>query len=246
MRLAGFRSSRRLLERTASCRSSARSRAGGFTLIEVVLAMALLATIMVLLYSGLTFAIRSWDAGDANGRRVADQRLGANFLRRELSEMFPLRWKDATVVRFAFEGEEDHVKFASSRPPGIQQAGLALVALELQAVEGSRGKNLVMRRALPDDEATDFSPLEKAEPSILLTNVASVEFAYFGSESEFVEPKWTESWSFGAAIPQLVRMRVKTMDGRVLPDFVMRVMLGPEAGCLESWFQRNCRPRRPA
>jgi len=34
-------------------------------------------------------------------------------------------------------------------------------------------------------------------------------------------------------------------DGTVLPDFVIRVMLGPEAGCLESWFQRNCRPRRP-
>jgi hypothetical protein len=42
---------------------------------------ALLATIMVLLYSGLTFALRSWDAGDANGRRVADRRLGENFLR---------------------------------------------------------------------------------------------------------------------------------------------------------------------
>jgi general secretion pathway protein J len=224
----------------------ARGRVRGFTLIEVVLAMALLATIMVMLYSGLTFAIRSWDAGDANGRRVADQRLGENFIRRELSEMFPMRWKDATVVRFAFEGEEDHLKFASPRPPGIQQAGLALVGLELQAAEGSRANNLVMRRALPTDEAIDFSPLEKAEPSILLANVDSVAFSYFGSESDFVEPKWTESWSYGGAVPQLVRLRVKMADGRMLPDFVIRVMLGPEAGCLESWFQRNCRPRRPA
>src|SRR5438552_1865807 len=65
----------------------------GFTLIEVVVAMALLATIMMLLSSGLTFALRSWDAGDANGRRVADRRLGENFMRREMTELFPLRWK---------------------------------------------------------------------------------------------------------------------------------------------------------
>ena len=77
-------------------------RSAGFTLVEVVIAMALLAAIMVMLYSGLTFALRSWDAGDANGRRVADRRLGENFLRRELTELLPMRWKDATAVKFAF------------------------------------------------------------------------------------------------------------------------------------------------
>src|SRR4029077_20007611 len=66
-----------------------RMRPAGFTLVEVIVAMSLLATIMVLLYSGLTFALRSWDAGDANGRKVADRRLGENFLRRELTELFP-------------------------------------------------------------------------------------------------------------------------------------------------------------
>ena len=43
----------------------------GFTLIEMVVAMVLLAVMMSLLYSGVAFALKSWDAGDANGRRVA-------------------------------------------------------------------------------------------------------------------------------------------------------------------------------
>jgi general secretion pathway protein J len=220
-------------------------RKRGFTLVEVVVAMALLATIMVLLYSGITFAMRSWDAGDANGRRVADARLGENFLRRELTEMFPMRWKDPTEVKFAFEGDEGYLRFVSARPPGIQQAGLALVSLDLQAIEGSRAKNLVMRRALPDDEAKDFKPLDAAEPFILMTDVESVSFAYFGAENDFAEAKWLDAWPHAGAIPQMVRLRVKLADGRVVPDFVIRLVLGPEAGCLESWFQRNCRPRRP-
>jgi hypothetical protein len=49
--------------------------------------MALLATIMVLLYSGLTFALRSWDSGDANGPRWPTA-AGRNFLRREMTELF--------------------------------------------------------------------------------------------------------------------------------------------------------------
>src|SRR6185369_11172741 len=67
-------------------------RQRGFTLVELLVAMVLLAAVMALLYSGLNFAARSWDAGDANGRRMADRRIGENFLRRELSELFPMRW----------------------------------------------------------------------------------------------------------------------------------------------------------
>src|SRR5207253_9810942 len=84
-------------------RPRSAKREAGFTLIEIVIAMVLLGAIMVLLYGGLTFALRSWDAADANGRRVADRRLAETFLRREVAEIVPLRWKDATSLRFAFE-----------------------------------------------------------------------------------------------------------------------------------------------
>jgi hypothetical protein len=42
-----------------------------------------------------------------------------------------------------------------------------------------------------------------------------------------------------------VRLRVRTTDGTALPEMVVRIALGEEAGCLENSFQRLCRPRRP-
>jgi len=220
-------------------------RQKGFTLIELVVAMVLLGTMMVLLYSGLTFALRSWDAGDANGRRTADRRIGENFLRRELTELFPMRWKDALALKFAFEGEAQRLRFVSSRPAGMSQGGLSLVGLEVEQDASGKARHLTMRRAMPDDEAKNFAPLDHSERTILIADVDSVAFAYFGSENDFTESKWTDTWTYNARMPQMVRMRVKTADGTALPDFIVRVVLSEEAGCLENSFQRLCRPRRP-
>ena len=220
-------------------------REAGFTLVEMVVAMVLLGAMMLLMYGGLSFAARGWDAGDASGRRTADRRIGENFLRREVSELFPMRWKDPVTLKVAFVGDSKQLRFVSARPAGISMGGLSLVSVEMEEdAKNRREHNLVMRRAMPDDEAKDFGPLDKAEASILIANVAAVEFAFFGSENDFAEPKWTDDWRFPARVPQMIRLRVKTSEGTVLPDMVMKIMLGEEAGCLENSFQRLCRPRR--
>ena len=218
----------------------------GFTLIELVVAVALLGTMMVLMYSGLTFSLRGWDAGAANGQRIADRRIGENFLRRELSEIFPMRWKDPMVLRLAFEGETQRVRFVSSRPADVTGGGLSLVGLEVEAGADSRDRSLVMRRAMPDDDAKDFGPLDGAKGTVILAGVDSVAFSYFGSENDFTDPKWSDTWTYAGRVPQMVRMRVRTTEGTVLPEMLVRVNLGEEAGCLENSFQRVCRPRRPA
>lgn len=223
-----------------------RSAQAGFTLVEVILAMVLVGSILLLTYSGLSFALRSWDAGDANGRRTAERRLGENFLRRELSEMFPMRWKDPMQVKMAFEGGQSRLRFVSARAPGLQLGGLSLVGIELEDNREKRTRDLVMLRAMPDDEAVSFGPLDRGERHVLLAGVERVDFAYFGSENEFTEPRWNDSWEYDGRLPEMVRMRVRAADGSQLPDMVVRLALGAEAGCLENSFQRLCRPRRPA
>ena len=214
----------------------------GFTLIELVVALALLGVMMVLLYSGLQFSFRSWDAGELHGRREADRRIGENFLRRELTELFPMRWKDPMTLKFALDGEAQRLRFVSSRPPEVAMGGLSLVSLSVEEGAG-RTRNLVMHRAMPDDAAKDFSPLEKSDSIVMLEDVDSVSFAYFGAENDFADPRWQDSWTL-ARIPLLVRMTVRGGDGSVLADMTVRTALGAEAGCLENSFQRVCQPRR--
>jgi general secretion pathway protein J len=217
----------------------------GFTLIELVLALALLGVMLVLLHSGLSFALRGWNAAGTSGQLTADRRLGENFLRREVMEAFPMRWKDPMTYRLAFSGEQQRLRFVSSRPPGIAQAGLSLVDVELESDRATRAKHLVMRRAMPDDDANDFSPLDHVtERSILVDDLSGISFSYFGAQNDFDTPKWEDSWTY-PRLPLLVRLRMQAADGAPLPDMVMRVVLGEEAGCLENAFQRSCRPKAP-
>jgi general secretion pathway protein J len=222
-----------------------RRGARGFTLIEMVVALVLLGTMMVLLYDGLTFALRSWDAGDTNGRRTADRRIGENFLRREMAEVFPMRWKDPATLRYAFEGGRQVLHFVSSRPAGATVGGLSLVGVAVEDDPKVTGRHdLMMRRAMVDPDAADFSALDAATPSILVEDVASVDFSYFGAENDFADPQWTDEWKYPARMPVMVRMSIKASDGTALPDMIVKVMVGEEAGCLESGLQRGCRPRR--
>src|SRR5205085_5083208 len=133
-------------------------------------ALALLGAMLLLLYSGLSFGLRGWDAADANGRRTADRRIAENFLRRELGELFPMRWKDPMTLKFAFEGKKDGMRFVSVRPAGISVTGLSLVGISIEQDSAKRTRNLVMRRAPPGDEQKDFGPLANGEATILFEN----------------------------------------------------------------------------
>ena len=221
------------------------ARQRGFTLIEIVIAMTLLAVMMSLLYSGLTFALRTWDAADANGRRVADRRLAENFLRREVVEIFPMRWKDTNRVRFAFEGEHDALRFVSTRAAGATLGGLSLVGLRLEKDKDNRTQDLVMRRAMADADVEDFAPLDKAEPALLYAGIDEIALSYFGSGNDFTDPVWSDKWEYQNRMPQLIKLRVRDGDGHWLPDIVMKLGMAEEAGCLENAFQRGCLPRRP-
>ena len=48
-----------------------RARAAGFTLLETVIALTLLAMMLGLLFAGLRMGVRAWDAGTGRGDLTA-------------------------------------------------------------------------------------------------------------------------------------------------------------------------------
>ncbi len=221
-----------------------RARSRGFTLLETVVALTLLATLLGVLFAGLRTGLRSWDAGVGRAGRADDLALATGFVRRELAVAFPWRLKDPMAVRLAFIGERERVRFVSQRPAELGGGGLAFVALDFEpAAAGEKAGRLVMRRVFASADATDLSPLEGAEKFALLEGVTSARFRYYGSENDVIPPAWADKWEVLQRMPSHVGLDLE-MGSRRLPPIVVALRLGEEAGCFESLFQRTCVPRR--
>lgn len=222
---------------------SPRRAPGGFTLLETVLALTLLAVMLALLFGGLRAGVRSWEAGSSRGDRADQVLLTSAFVRKELTAAFPWRFKDPLVVKLAFRGEREALRFVSMRPAEIAGGGLAFVSFSFEPGQGGAGGRVLMRRVPAAFEATDFSTVDAAEPFALLEGVRAARFSYYGAENDAVAPSWNDKWEYTQRLPTHVRIEIALGETR-LPDLVVALRLGEEAGCYESSFQRTCVPRR--
>jgi len=217
--------------------------ASGFTLLETVMALVLLAVMLGMLFGGLRAGVSAWEAGSGRGDRADEVLLADSFVTKELTAAFPWRFKDPVAVKLAFRGERESLRFVSMRPAEIGGGGLAFVSLAFEPGQAGGPGRLVMRRVPADPEATDFASLDPAEAFTLLDGVSSARFSYFGAQNEVEPLAWGDKWEFDQRLPTHVRLEL-ALGGAKLPDLVVALRLGEEAGCYESSFQRICVPRR--
>lgn len=216
----------------------------GFTLLETVVALTLLAVMLAMLFAGLRTGVRAWESGTGRGDRADQALLAYSFLRKELSAAFPWRFKDPLAVRLAFAGERETLRFVSMRPADLGGGGLAFVAFAFEPGKGAqKAGRLVMQRAFAAAAYTDFSPVEGAERFALLEGVTAARFEYFGAENDTAAPAWSDKWDARTRLPSHVRLHLELGETK-LPEIVVALRIGEEAGCYESSFQRNCVPRR--
>ena len=210
----------------------------GFTLIEMMIGMTLLGLMLILLYGGLRLGVRSWDAGEKVLANASQQVVVTDFVRRQLSLVYPLRWKNDTQETLAFSGDSHAVHFASQIPVNLGAGGIHLVALE-QTEEGNSDA-LRMRWRLPTPESRDFGFNDENGEVFLVRNIENIEFAYFGAVSDAVDPSWHDSWQGEDRLPLLIRLRVTNQDGSAWPEIVTALKLEPEAACRWDSFTRRC------
>lgn len=234
---------------TASAR---RHHDTGFTLLELLIGLTLLALMMVMMYSALNLGIRAWDTGDARAGEAADQRIVQSFLRREFSQIFAIRWRGIAESRIAFEGNREEIHFVSALglEAGARDGGLQWAHLRLRedrdpsAAPGS--KALYLARDTFDQQAGDWAALDSlpaTRETRLFGGLRSIEISYFGAEDDHATAQWRNTWSNPLRLPQLVRFTFTSANKRPMPELTVQLKLGEEAGCLENGFSRQCGPR---
>jgi len=107
------------------------NRQRGFTLLELLVAVALLGLISTMLLGGVRFGTRVWERADAQVGRIGDSAARDSFLRRQFARMSALREDTALGRRVAFTGTRATLRFSGPAPSDAAVAGLYLFSLQL-------------------------------------------------------------------------------------------------------------------
>lgn len=199
----------------------------GFTLVELLVAMAVMGLVMLLVTQGLRFATTARDRMLARSDGLQDLVLGRELLERQLSRAQLLAWGAAGRKRIAFSGDPERIRFVNVAPDYQPGAAWQLWEFSLQPTARG-GRELLVRRAALGRTESEFQPLEQVQARVLATIDAPVRFVFFGNVAAGDRGRWMDRWTDTEHVPMAVRL---TGGGNVWPDLVVRTEIDSGGGC---------------
>jgi prepilin-type N-terminal cleavage/methylation domain-containing protein len=213
----------------ASGERSASAQAG-FTLLEVLVSVTLIAVIAVGLWAVFRISIRSWSRGtefmDANQRH----RSILNLVRKQLASayglMAPLTPQIGTVpVQAAaiatgsliFSGTEDSLQFISLNSLRFQESpGLTLVSYEITQNRGGDYALVEKEAQYLGEIPEDASSLNGSKAIPIFENLSSCLFEYFDPGDAINPSQWVRQWDGPKLnrLPAAVSMTMTSRDPR--------------------------------
>jgi general secretion pathway protein J len=195
-----------------------RSNADGFTLVELLVVLAIFSLMSLVLFDGFHFATSAAANGNARVERAQEIALASAFLRKQFADIrpFPIGGPDDAKT-VAFDGSPEGLVFVGAPPAYLSPGGFQELRIGLEPTQ--QGQGLTVRwRPVRNDGITAIGG---QPPSILIDGIAETDFAYFGSTAPRAPPTWNARWSGAAGLPALIRLRVTFRDGHAAPDLIV-------------------------
>lgn len=195
-------------------------RQQGFTLLELLIAMTLLALLMGVLYGGLNTAIQAWTRGGERQEMINTLRLTGDFLRVRLRQ-------SRTVYRYDlasgqqqvyFEGDAERLTWVTPMLAHLGFGGLYVLQLDWP------DRSFLRLRWFPYQPGDGVEEVVIDEDhigdTVLLEQVDDFSIRYYGPLESDQEPEWHRLWDNPMERPQLVSLEL-TVDGRAWPTLTV-------------------------
>jgi general secretion pathway protein J len=170
----------------------------GFTLLEVLVAILLLALVVAGLLQGTWLSLRAWEAGEARLIQGQRTRAIATILARDLRTMAGARRTRPGQQAAGFLGEPGRLQFVAGPAAFPRHAWQTLPRLVGYAIEGraASGAGGLVRREQPPlhPDAADAATWEAVSLDPLATEV---RFRYLAPASRRAgrgAPRWVDAW----------------------------------------------------
>ena len=217
-------------------------RCRGFTLLEVLISLALFGIALSLLIGGFRYTTRAWEKSEEYSTDTANLQAVHRVFKNTLGRAFPVTVNEGTDNLYAFEGSENRVRFATFLPPYPDQAGLYEVRFDIHRKKGLYQLTM-SREAFSEEAFRRDENIPEAGTTVLLETVQPPAFSFFGSPDAVQSPDWHPAWDSDTQYPSLVRLTLPNGDtGQpVWPEIVTEIEINIDSACIFPTSTGKCR-----
>ncbi len=169
----------------------------GFTLLELIIAFAILGVVILIIGSGLRIGVKAWEKGEEIVDETQRIRVLWERLSFEIKSTYPYQTEGAVEKKMVFEGKSNSLSFVTTAVGTEGKGGLKWVSYYLK----DNGLMLKEKR-LPDKELDEA----KGEEIILDPGVKDIRFEYY----EKNEGDWETSWDSKekGRLPEVIKVSI--------------------------------------
>ena len=205
-------------------RTHAPRRVAGFTLLEVLIAITLLALLMAMAFGTLRGAISATRSGERVVSWTDQTRTVQEFLRRQLSHAMrtPFERMEDVGENLVFVADRDTLRYVAPMPGHLANGGPHVQWIAIA------GDQLLFDHAQlngydPDDPKAN----NPRDPVLLMEGFSSAHFEYRGLDEAGELGDWSRQWENTQQLPLMVRLMVEFDEpARVWPDLEIPVLAG--------------------
>jgi general secretion pathway protein J len=173
----------------------------GFTLVELMVSMSILALVMLIIGNGFRLGMDAWDKGEVE--TIYNQRLRvlSGMLSQQIKSAYPYKIEDDEEKVVVFKGDKDSLLFVTTLTDAAS-GGFKWIRYSLK-----NGSLLYKEGILPDKE---FEDKITGDEEVVDSEIGEIEFSYSeGSEDdEESDDEWKETWDYGETLPLAVKVKI--------------------------------------
>ncbi len=232
-----------------------RSRAQGYTLLELVIGMTLMAMLMTALVIGIGIGSRAWQRGESRLRQTRRDQERTSFVAQQIASLVPYRVQstdsDLPGIWPILEASQLRFRFVSTQGSRFRERS-GLVLAEYVVVPWTPGTEALAlhETPLPDDAILLRRLIERvgqdpdtrsptviyAPPEVkendprLMSGLRTIWFDYLDPEPRPGDPAWVPDWHGKpeTPFPSAVRLRWRQMTGEAGEEvFPLRAQVLP-------------------
>jgi len=213
------------------------ARRGGFTLVELLVALALIGLISTALFAGLRLGVRSWTAGSAALATTDDVAATRRFLRQRLQEIRPLAFQATAQepTRAVFDGAPRRLRFAAPWPLHLGYGGPFVFELR----PGPDGRGLWLDWGVFRADGAVALDDGRTRPRELLSSAGRAQFRYYGRQPANTPARWHRRWQAAESLPRLIELRITGDAAGTWPPLRVAVAARPAGDWIVSAGQRQ-------